>query len=167
MNSRVLRPFSTALAVVVTCSLLAAAGNASAAVALPRDNGAVAVAQADPARQAVTEQILAAVDAARQDGLRPGQSVPVYTADAVTVELADVDGTLVLRADTGPQQHGFCHTAAMTAVYTIGAPVFGAAALAGGITVVGIAISAEAAGALSSALAVGSGVSGLVSLHIC
>ncbi|AUG76573.1 hypothetical protein CFP65_1691 [Kitasatospora sp. MMS16-BH015] len=166
MNSRTLRPFSTLVAAAISCSMvLTATGNASAAVAPPL--GTHAAAPVSAAQQALTDRILADIDAARRHGLAPGRSLPVYTAGGLTLELAEVEGAVLLRAETGPEQRGFCHMAAMTAVYTIGAAVFGAAALAGGITVVGIAISAEAAGALSSALAVGSGVSGLVSLYIC
>lgn len=64
-------------------------------------------------------------------------------------------------------QRGVCHAAAMAAVYAIGAAAFAAAALVGGITVVGIAISAQAAQAVSSSLAAGSGVSALVAAYIC
>ncbi|GAA3023802.1 hypothetical protein GCM10020229_38910 [Kitasatospora albolonga] len=161
------RPFSVTVAATIACSmLLAAAGTASAATAPHRDPETIAVAQADPTQRAVTQQILAAVEAAR-DRLEPGRSTLVHASAGVTVYLDNVDGTLVLRGDTGPEPRGFCHVAAMSAVSAIGAAVFGAAALAGGITVVGIAISAEAAGALSSALAVGSGVSALVSTYIC
>lgn len=62
---------------------------------------------------------------------------------------------------------GWCHSAAMAAVYTIGAAAFAAAALVGGITVFGVFIPAYAASAMSIALSAGAGLSALVSLYIC
>ncbi|MEV7603205.1 hypothetical protein AB0O91_38130 [Kitasatospora sp. NPDC089797] len=141
--------------------------SASAAPSDGSSSGRVTVADRPLADQLVVDQIIAGIDAAKARGLAPGGSEVVYQAGGVTLLLDNVDGTYVLRVDAGAQTRGFCHWSAMAAVYTIGAAAFAAAAAVGGITVVGIAISAEAANALSIALATGGGVSGLVSEFIC
>lgn len=157
------------IAAATACAVLSTATTATAA---PRPAVSATVAQpaAAPVDQQLVNQLARDIMAARGT-LAAGESVTVYdNGDATLTLLKQTDGSLVLASGgslAAAAAGGFCHSAAMAAVYTIGAAAFGAAALVGGITVVGIAISAEAAGALSSALAAGASVSGLVSLYIC
>lgn len=105
--------------------------------------------------------------------LEVGESEVVHHTEGARLVLTQPSaGNYTLEAQTtddgnGMAPMGICHSAAMTAVYTIGAAAFAGAAFLGGITVLGVAITAEAAGAMGIAMSAGAGVSGLVSLYIC
>ncbi|MFE5540772.1 hypothetical protein ACFQ78_34255 [Streptomyces sp. NPDC056519] len=157
------------IAAATACAVLSTATTATAA---PRPAVSMAVAPRAAALvdQQLVNQLVRDVTTARAT-LAAGESTTVYDNGDATVTLRkQADGSLVLAGGgslAAAAAGGFCHSAAMMAVYGLGAAVLGAAAAAGGITIVGIAVSAEAASALSSALAIGSGVSGLVSMYIC
>ena len=82
---------------------------------------------------------------------------------------APVGAPLLVRGSSGSDfsTQGFCHAAAMSAVYAIGSVVLAAVALSGGIVIMGVFIGPYAASAMSIALAGGSGFSALVSVYIC
>ncbi|MER7673220.1 hypothetical protein ABTY61_32825 [Kitasatospora sp. NPDC096128] len=161
-------------AVTAGAVLTTVAPTASAAPAVPAPyRGAAAVASPQPGAvldQGLVDRLVADIRAAK-GSLATGESAVVHSDGTSVLTLTrEVDGSFVLAGTTAgaaPGVRGFCHWSAMAAVYTIGAAAFAAAAALGGITVVGIAISAEAANALSIALATGGGVSGLVSEFVC
>ena len=108
--------------------------------------------------------------------LRVGQS-RILRVDGGNVRLTMTEAGLAL-APLGPPAHasngsggvtamGFCHSAAMAAVYAIGSAVLAAVALSGGIVIMGVFVNPYAASAMSIALAGGSGLSALVSTYIC
>ena len=181
------------LAAVVAGALMLVSGPAQAADLTTstaaqvhvQDGGIV---QDGSAETAVAAQIVANVRSEQAAGFNRGDRATVYKDGAVTVDLVRtrtgayqlvVDSGVAPVANSAAHQlqatagvglvanFNFCHAAAMAAVYTIGAAAFLAASLVGGIVVFGVAISAEAAGAMSAALALGAGVSALVSLYIC
>ncbi|MFI5803663.1 hypothetical protein [Streptomyces sp. NPDC051561] len=164
----------TATAVLATVAPSASARPASAPpLSAPAAGAALSRPAAQPADNdpELTARILDGINRARQT-VRPGGEAVVYRshgADLVYTKPArgQGQGQLVVRTHQDKRGMAFCHAAAMAAVYAIGSAALAAAALAGGITIVGIAISAQAAGALSTALAVGSGVSALVSQYVC
>lgn len=157
------------IAAATACAVLSTASTATAAQR-PAVSTAVAPRAAAPVDQQLVNQLVRDITAARGT-LAAGESTTVYDNGDATLTLSkQADGSLVLAGGGSlvtAQSGGFCHSAAMAAVYGIGAAAFGAAAALGGITVIGIAISAEAASALSTALTIGSGVSVLVSQYIC
>ncbi|MCC3769851.1 hypothetical protein [Streptomyces sp. UNOC14_S4] len=151
---------------------------ASTASAAPSESARIAQATAavsaqldTPIDEALVKQILDGINSARAS-LANGQSKIVYDNGQYALSLfKDANGKTTLRAfqsgSTGNQPRGFCHMAAMTAVYSIGAAAFAAAAAAGGIEVLGIAISADAARAMSVAFSSGSALNALVSQYVC
>ena len=149
----------------------ATSAHASSLEAQPStDRPVVALAVASQVDQAIVTTIVDNVRAAQLRGFSAGQSEVVYQAGSSTLSLAkSASGEYVLTGDSKVVEpaFGFCHAAAMAAVYSIGAAAFLAASLIGGIVVFGVAISASAAGALSAALAAGAGVSALVAVYIC
>ncbi|MFF4739303.1 hypothetical protein ACFY2W_25970 [Streptomyces sp. NPDC001262] len=172
-GGRMVKRLSMGTVAMVTAGaiLTAAASTASAA---PAESARIAQAAATvsaqletPVDEALVKQILDGINSARAS-LADGQSKVVYDNGKYALALSkDANGKTTLRAvqtgSTGNQPHGFCHTAAMTAVYSIGAAAFAAAAAAGGIEVLGIAISADAARAMSVAFSSGSALNSLVS----
>ncbi|WP_414168965.1 hypothetical protein ACMATS_23625 [Streptoverticillium reticulum] len=176
-GDRVFKRLSMGGVAVVTAGaiLTVAASTASAAPAnSSRTARAAAVVSAQlgtPVDEALVKQLVDGINSARAS-LAEGQSKVIYDNGQYALSLSkEAAGKTTLRAfqtgHTGNQPRGFCHMSAMAAVYGIGAAAFAAAAAVGGIEVLGIAISADAAGALSTALSAGSGVSALVSQYIC
>ncbi|MFC5723478.1 hypothetical protein ACFP1Z_25260 [Streptomyces gamaensis] len=179
IGERIFKRLSMAGVAVVTAGAIMTV-TASTASAAPVQSPTVAQAAAavaaetgTPVDTAVVQKIVDNINAAR-GSLSEGQSKFVYDNGEYALSLGKAGGKTTLRAVVSPtskggmnQPRGFCHTAAMAAVYGIGAAAFAAAAAVGGIEVIGIAISADAAQALSVALSAGSGVSALVSQYIC
>ncbi|MEU5424016.1 hypothetical protein AB0H73_00170 [Streptomyces olivoreticuli] len=176
-GERVMKRLSIGGVALVTAGaiLTATTSTASAAPAnSPRSAQAAAAVSAQlgtPVDEALVQQIFDGIKSARAS-LAAGDSKAVYSnGDYAVMLIKDTAGkeTLSVTQNTKGSQApmGFCHAAAMAAVYGIGAAAFAAAALAGGIEVMGIAISANAARAMSTALSAGSGVSALVSQYIC
>ena len=108
--------------------------------------------------------------------------VNVKFLKAMTVNsAADVDGkfTITQRGRSfdvvmDPDPHkvqpdfGFCHAAAMAAVYTFGAAILGGLAATGeGAVILGVALSSGELGALAAAVGGAGGLSALVAVYIC
>jgi len=62
---------------------------------------------------------------------------------------------------------GFCHAAAMAAVFAIGSAGLAFLAASGGAVIAGVWLGAEGLGQLSAAMAAGSGLEALVAVYIC
>lgn len=127
-----------------------------------------------------TSAVARKVGIARERGIASGTSVVVgRTAGADILLVRSKGGAYSLGVNAGSSDpnvkasgqpirtEGFCHAAAMAAVYALGSVGLAALAASGGGMVLGVFITAEAANAMSLALAGGSAVSGLVSLYIC
>lgn len=164
------------VAVITAGAILTVTGPAASAAPAHTSRSAQAAAAVSaqlgtPVDEALVQQIVDGIKAARAS-LAAGESKVVYNNGAYGVSLAkDGAGKETLRVVQTSKDNqapaGFCHSAAMAAVYGIGAAAFAAAAATGGIEVLGIMISANAARAMSTALSAGSGVSALVSQYIC
>lgn len=174
------RGTKTTIGALLTASLVLI-GAMSAEASPPSTAGVESVASATSAAdQLIIDTVTQNVRAVEAEGLSAGGSAVVCSSGAVTLTLtADEAGTYVLvssmssgRPTLGTSrgvtpQFGFCHAAAMAAVYTIGAALLAAAAISGGLTIAGVFLAPAALNALSVAMAAGAGVSALVAVYIC
>lgn len=86
--------------------------------------------------------------------------------DGYDIVLRKVDGTPAVET-TSSVADGFCHAAALAAVYTIGAAGLAFLAASGGGVILGVFLTASQLARISAALAGAGGVSALVSEFIC
>lgn len=160
--------------VLALVSTFGGAANAATVTSRPTSSSVTQSSQYSPVKStasvdnALRDEMVKSITSAKSS-LKVGGSATVYQADGVKLVLTQPsEGRFVLQGNPGVMHpDGFCHAAAMAAVYTIGAAVFAAAALVGGIEVFGVFLAADAAGAMSVALTAGAGLSALVAVYIC
>jgi hypothetical protein len=108
------------------------------------------------------------------EAAKVGHSLKLRTEGGTISLTRTTDGTVVtalpvagVKSTNASSARGFCYYAARAAIYTIGAAVFAGLAATGGGIILGVAISARAAGAFAAALTGGAGLEALIATYFC